>query len=58
MDDEVFYPVDEAAKILKPTPGRIRQMLCEGSPEDLPPEESGGHAPSLAYGTGSRSGRA
>jgi hypothetical protein len=33
VDDEVFYPVDEAAKILKPTPGRIRQMLREGSPE-------------------------
>ena len=33
MDDEVFYPVDEATKILKPTPGRIRQMLREGSPE-------------------------
>ena len=41
MDDEVFYPVDEAAEILKPTPGRIRQMLREGSPEGLPPEESG-----------------
>ena len=33
MEDEVFYPVDEATKILKPTPGRIRQMLREGSPE-------------------------
>jgi hypothetical protein len=33
VDDEVFCPVDEATKILKPTPGRIRQMLREGSPE-------------------------
>jgi hypothetical protein len=33
VDDEVFYPVDEATKILKLTPGRIRQMLREGSPE-------------------------
>ena len=43
MEDEVFYPVDEVAEILKPTTGRIRQMLREGSPEGLPPEESGGH---------------
>ena len=33
MDDEAVYRADEATKILKPTPGRIRQMLREGSPE-------------------------
>ena len=36
------YTVDEAAKILKLTPGRIRQMLRAGELEGIPPEESGG----------------
>jgi len=39
---EDFYSVDEAAKILQLTPGRIRQMLRAGELEGVPPEESGG----------------
>ena len=39
--EEDFYTVDEAAKILKLTPGRIRQMLRGGELEGTPPEESG-----------------
>lgn len=38
---EDFYSVDEAAKILKRTPGRIRQMLRAGELDGVPPEESG-----------------
>jgi hypothetical protein len=30
MQGEDFYSVDEASRILKLTPGRIRQMLCAG----------------------------
>ncbi len=41
MDGEDFYTVDEAAKILKLTPGRIRQMLRAGELIGIPPEESG-----------------
>jgi excisionase family DNA binding protein len=33
---EAFYTVDEAARVLKLTPGRIRQMLHEGSLEGVP----------------------
>ena len=33
---EDFYSVDEAARILKLTPGRIRQMLRAGEPEGVP----------------------
>jgi len=40
--EEDFYSVDEAARILKLTPGRIRQMLRAGELEGIPPEESGG----------------
>ena len=40
--EEDFYSVDEAARILKLTPGRIRQMLRAGELEGVPPEESGG----------------
>ena len=42
--EEDFYTVDEAAKILKLTPGRIRQMLRGGELEGTPPgeAESGG----------------
>jgi excisionase family DNA binding protein len=41
--EEDFYSVDEAAKILKLTPGRIRQMLRAGELEGgIPPEEGGG----------------
>ncbi len=40
-EPEDFYTVDEAAKILKLTPGRIRQMLRGGELEGTPPEESG-----------------
>ena len=39
---EDFYSVDEAARILKLTPGRIRQMLRAGELEGIPPEEGGG----------------
>ena len=39
---EDFYSVDEAARSLKLTPGRIRQMLRAGELEGIPPEESGG----------------
>jgi hypothetical protein len=40
--EEDFYSVDEAARILKRTPGRIRQMLRAGELEGIPPEEGGG----------------
>ena len=36
------YTVGEAARILKLTPGRIRQMRGAGELEVIPPEESGG----------------
>ncbi len=39
--DRDFYTVTEAAKILKLTPGRVRQMLRSGDLEGTPPEESG-----------------
>ena len=39
--DRDFYTVGEAAKILKLTPGRVRQMLRSGDLEGIPPEESG-----------------
>ena len=38
---EDFYTVDEAARILKLTPGRIRQMLRAGELEGVSPEDSG-----------------
>jgi len=41
--EEDFYTVDEADRILRLTPGRIRQMLRAGELEGIPPEESGGH---------------
>jgi excisionase family DNA binding protein len=40
--EEDFYSVDDAARILRLTPGRIRQMLRAGELEGVPPEESGG----------------
>jgi excisionase family DNA binding protein len=40
--EEDFYSVDEAARILRLTPGRIRQMLRAGELEGIPPEDSGG----------------
>ena len=33
--EEETYTVDEAARILRPTPGRIRQMLLAGELEGL-----------------------
>jgi excisionase family DNA binding protein len=42
---EDFYTVDEAARILKLTPGRIRQMLRAGELEGISPEDSGGRGP-------------
>jgi excisionase family DNA binding protein len=40
--EEDFYSVDDAARILRLTPGRIRQMLRAGELEGVPPEESRG----------------
>jgi excisionase family DNA binding protein len=40
--EEDSYTVQEAARILKLTPGRIRQMLRAGELEGVPPEEGGG----------------
>jgi hypothetical protein len=40
VDSEDFYSVDEAARILKLTPGRIRQMLRGGELEGIPPGEA------------------
>jgi excisionase family DNA binding protein len=40
VEDE-YYTVDEAARVLKLTPGRIRQMLRAGELEGLSPEASG-----------------
>ena len=40
--EEEHYSVDEASKILRLTPGRIRQMLRAGELAGVPPEESGG----------------
>ena len=37
-----YYSVDQAAKILKRTPGRIRQMLRAGALEGVPPDEGEG----------------
>jgi excisionase family DNA binding protein len=42
MEGEDFYSVEEAARVLQLTPGRIRQMLRAGELEGVPPEESGG----------------
>jgi excisionase family DNA binding protein len=39
--EEDFYSVDEAARVLRLTPGRIRQMLRAGELDGTPPEESG-----------------
>ncbi len=39
--DRDFYSVAEAAKILKLTTGRVRQMLRSVELEGIPPEESG-----------------
>ena len=39
---EDFYSVEEAAKVLKLTPGRVRQMLRAGELEGVPPNQSAG----------------
>jgi excisionase family DNA binding protein len=39
MQGEDFYSVDEAAKVLKLPPGRIRKMLRAGEMEGVPPGE-------------------
>jgi Helix-turn-helix domain len=49
MDGEDFYSVDDAARILKLTPGRIRQMLRAGELEGIPPKESGGRGPGRGW---------
>jgi excisionase family DNA binding protein len=49
QNSDSFYSVDEAAKILKLTPGRIRQMLRAGELEGVPPEEGGGYREGLQY---------
>jgi excisionase family DNA binding protein len=41
MQGEVFYTVEEAARALKLTPDRIRQMLRDGEIEGVPPQEGG-----------------
>src|SRR5829696_4953401 len=38
--EEDFYSVGQAARILKLTPGRIRQMLRAGELEGVPPGEA------------------
>lgn len=38
---EDFYTVEEAARVLQLTPGRIRQMLRAGELEGVPPGEAG-----------------
>src|SRR5215210_3109284 len=47
--EEETYTVDEAARILKLTPGRIRQMLRAGELEGIPPEEGGGRGPGRGW---------
>jgi excisionase family DNA binding protein len=47
--EEDFYSVDEAARILRLTRGRIRQMLRAGELEGVPPEESGGGGPGRGW---------
>ena len=47
--EEDFYTVDEAARILKLAPGRIRQMLRAGELEGIPPEEGGGRGPGRGW---------
>jgi excisionase family DNA binding protein len=42
MDGKDFYTVEEAAKILKLTPGHVRQSLRGGEIEGVSPENSGG----------------
>jgi excisionase family DNA binding protein len=41
MQGEDFYTVEEAARALKLTPDRIRQMLRDGEIEGVPPLEGG-----------------
>jgi len=41
MQDEDFYTVEEAARALKLTPDRIRQMLRDGEIEGVPTQEGG-----------------
>jgi excisionase family DNA binding protein len=52
--EEDFYSVDEAARILKLTPGRIRQMLRAGELEGVPPEERGGRGWKILHHRGDR----
>ncbi len=41
MQGEDFYTVEEAARALKLTPDRIRQMLRDGEIEGVPPQAGG-----------------
>ena len=41
MQSSDFYTVEQAAKVMKLTPGRVRQMLRAGELEGVPPEQSG-----------------
>ena len=41
MQADDFYTVEEAARVLKLTPDRIRQMLRDGEIEGVPPREGG-----------------
>ena len=38
---ESFYTVEKAARALRLTPERIRQMLRDGELEGVPPQEGG-----------------
>jgi excisionase family DNA binding protein len=42
VEGKDFYSVEEAAKVLKLTPGRVRQMLRAGELEGVPPAEGAG----------------
>src|SRR5919199_1112753 len=42
MQQESLYTVEEAARALKRTPSRIRQMLRDGELEGVPPQGKGG----------------
>jgi excisionase family DNA binding protein len=41
VQGEDFYTVEEAARVLRLTPDRIRQMLRDGELEGVPPQEGG-----------------
>ena len=42
VEGEDFYSVEEAAKVLKLTPGRVRQVLRAGELRGVPPNQGAG----------------